>query len=262
MDSILSIKNLCMNFGGINALDNVNIDIKSGEITALIGPNGAGKTTLFNCITGIYKPSNGNIILSLPGKKSKYINGLKPNQITKHGMARTFQNIRLFSNMTALENIMIGTHCRTSTGVFGAIIRGKKNREEEKYAISKSYKLLKYMGLEKYANELARNLPYGEQRLLEISRAMATDPYILLLDEPAAGMNPTETHNLITLVKKIRDEENISIILIEHDMKMVMNISTKIFVMEYGRKIAEGSPEDIKDNPQVIKAYLGEDFDA
>lgn len=252
-----------MNFGGLRALDEVDLDVCQGEIVALIGPNGAGKTTFFNCITGIYDPSNGDVMISSPNNGSpQRINGLKPNLVTEKGLARTFQNIRLFHNMTVLENVMIGCHCRMKAGILGAVLRGISTRREEEAVIQKSYTILKKIGLEKYVNDFAKNLPYGAQRRLEIARAMATDPFLLLLDEPAAGMNPQETHELDELIIRIRDTEGISILLIEHDMKLVMSLSDRIFVMDYGKKIAQGTPEEIRNNPAVIKAYLGEEIDA
>jgi len=260
MAKILEIKKLTMNFGGLRALDCLDLDVNEGEIVALIGPNGAGKTTFFNCVTGIYTPSEGDILATQPGKKTIRLNGIKPNRITKHGLARTFQNIRLFQKMTVLENVMIGRHCRTHSGVAGAIFRWKSTRDEEEKIIEDSYKILEKMGLEKFVDEFAMNLPYGAQRRLEIARAMATEPFLLLLDEPAAGMNPQETRDLDELIVRIRDTENISILLIEHDMKLVMSLSDRIFVMDYGKKISQGTPLEIKSDPVVIKAYLGEDI--
>jgi len=262
MNTILEVKDLSMDFGGLRALDHLDLNVVEGEIAAIIGPNGAGKTTFFNCITGIYNPTEGEILISPPGKKCKKINGLKPNLITKKGMARTFQNIRLFSNMTVLENVMIGRHCRTSSGIVSAILRRKSTIKEEKDVVDFSYNILKKTGISHFVNEFAKNLPYGAQRRLEIARAMATEPFLLLLDEPAAGMNPRETGELDELITRLRDENNISILMIEHDMKLVMSLSDRIFVMDYGRKIAQGTPSDIINNPVVIKAYLGEDIDA
>ncbi|MBM9511662.1 ABC transporter ATP-binding protein [Desulfogranum marinum] len=259
MEPILDVKNLTMDFGGIRALDHLSLQIKPGEIVALIGPNGAGKTTFFNCITGIYKPTKGDLLLNPPGKKTKKLNGLKPNKVTEQGLARTFQNIRLFPNMTVLENVMIGRHCRTKSKIFGAIFRDPRTKKEEKEIVEQSLEILKKINLDKMADEYAKNLPYGAQRRLEIARALATEPIVLLLDEPAAGMNPQETQELDELITKIRDE-GLAILLIEHDMKLVMNISDHIFVVDYGKKIAEGSPEEIGKNPDVIKAYLGEDI--
>ncbi len=261
MQPVLEVKNLTMDFGGLRAIDGVNLDVRPKEIVALIGPNGAGKTTFFNCITGIYTPTGGDITICPPEKSSKRINGLRPDQVTVSGLARTFQNIRLFANMTVLENVMVGQHCRTKTGILGAIFRGKNVRSEERAVATSSYELLKKVGLEHQASNLAKNLPYAAQRRLEIARALATQPFLLLLDEPAAGMNPQETKELDDLITKIRDEENLSILLIEHDMPLVMSISNRIFVVDYGKKIAEGVPSEIQNNPNVIKAYLGEDID-
>jgi branched-chain amino acid transport system ATP-binding protein len=262
MEPILEVKELTMDFGGLRALDCLDLDVKQGEIAALIGPNGAGKTTFFNCITGIYTPTDGDVLISRPGTEGRErINGLKPNRVTERGMARTFQNIRLFPNMTVLENVMIGRHCRTKTGIAGAVFRGPAARREEQAVVETSYHTLERVGLARYVNEYAKNLPYGAQRRLEIARAMATDPFLILLDEPAAGMNPQETRDLNELILRIRDQEKISILLIEHDMKMVMALSDRIFVMDYGRKIAQGRPEEIKNDPVVIKAYLGEDVE-
>ena len=263
MEPILKVQNLSMDFGGLRAIDDLDLDVRYGEIVALIGPNGAGKTTFFNCITGIYPPTKGDILITPPGKnKTKRINGIKPNKVTKRGLARTFQNIRLFPNMTVLENVMIGHHCRMHAGILGAIFKGRSTIREEEWVIDNSYLILEKIGLSGFVNEFAKNLPYGLQRRLEIARAMATDPFLLLLDEPAAGMNPHETEALNELIKKIRDKEGISILLIEHDMKLVMSLSDRIFVVDYGRKIAQGKPEEIKNNQSVIKAYLGEDIDA
>jgi branched-chain amino acid transport system ATP-binding protein len=266
METILEVNNLTMDFGGLRALDNLNIDIRKGEIVALIGPNGAGKTTFFNCITGIYSPTSGDIMISSPkaadAQKRERINGLKPNQVTEKGMARTFQNIRLFPSMTVLENVMIGRHCRTHSGVAGAIFRNRAMVSEEQSVVDDSYRILEKIGLARYVNDQAKNLPYGAQRRLEIARALATEPFLILLDEPAAGMNPQETLELDALITRIRDEEGVSILLIEHDMKLVMSLSDRIFVMDYGKKIAQGTPEDIRNNPVVIKAYLGEEIDA
>ncbi len=261
MEPILEVMQLTMDFGGLRALDKLDLDVRRGEIVALIGPNGAGKTTFFNCITGIYNPSSGDIFIRPKEKKKRRINGLKPNKVTEKGMARTFQNIRLFPNMTVLENVMIGRHCRMKAGILGAVFRGRSTREEEAQVVRDSYAILEKIGLSQYVNEVAQNLPYGAQRRLEIARAMATEPFLLLLDEPAAGMNPQETRELDELIVRLRDSENISILLIEHDMKLVMSLSDRIFVMDYGKKIAQGTPEEIKNNPAVIKAYLGEDLE-
>ena len=262
MAPILETKNLTMDFGGLRAVDNINFHVNEGEIVALIGPNGAGKTTFFNCITGVYKPTGGDMFIAPDGTHSERINGLKPNIVTEKGLARTFQNIRLFQNMTVLENVMIGRHCRLSAGILGAILRTKATLAEEKKVVDDSYEILEEIGLTKFANEFAKNLPYGAQRRLEIARAMATDPFLLLLDEPAAGMNPQETKELDELILHIRKNKKISILLIEHDMSLVMSVSEKIFVVDYGKLIAEGTPDEIKRNPEVIKAYLGDETDA
>ncbi|MCP4721266.1 MAG: ABC transporter ATP-binding protein, partial [Desulfobacteraceae bacterium] len=259
MEPILNVKNLTMNFGGLKALDDVNIAVEKGEIAALIGPNGAGKTTFFNCITGIYEPSQGYVAITPPGEPTHKLKGLKPNQVTEKGLARTFQNIRLFHGMTVLENVMIGRHCRMKSGILGAMLRPASQKNEEKKAIADSYEILEKIGLEQYVNDNAINLPYGAQRRLEIARALATDPVILLLDEPAAGMNPQETKELDDLIIWLRDNEDLSILLIEHDMKLVMSLSDRIHVVDYGKKIAEGTPEEVKSNPEVIKAYLGDE---
>ena len=262
MEPVLDIKQLTMDFGGLRALDHIDLDVKASEIVALIGPNGAGKTTFFNCITGIYKPTEGDMIISPTGEEHQRINGLKPNQVTEKGMARTFQNIRLFQNMTVLENVMMGRHCRMRAGIPGAVFRNKATRREERQVVEDSYAILEKIGLKQFVNEFAKNLPYGAQRRLEIARAMATEPFLLLLDEPAAGMNNQVTKELDELILKIRSEETLSILLIEHDMKLVMSLSDRIFVVDYGKKIAQGTPMEIKSNPAVIKAYLGEDLDA
>jgi branched-chain amino acid transport system ATP-binding protein len=260
MKPILDVKDMSMVFGGLRAVDKVNLHIDKGEIVALIGPNGAGKTTFFNCITGVYTPSEGEILVQRSGTEGeqKKINGLKPNTINNMGLARTFQNIRLFSSMTVLENVMIGRHHALNSSILGSMFRVKSTKEEEEKLIHDSYELLKKIGLEKFVNDQAQNLPYGAQRRLEIARAMATDPFLLLLDEPAAGMNPQETIELVDTINFIRAEEGITVLLIEHDMHLVMTLSERIYVVDYGRKIAEGTPEEIKSNPAVIKAYLGE----
>jgi len=259
---ILNVTGLTMDFGGIRALESLDLDVNSGEIVALIGPNGAGKTTFFNCVTGIYKPTAGDVLLTLPNKSKQIsLKGLKPNQVTEKGLARTFQNIRLFPKMTVLENVMIGRHCRTKAFILGAILRTAATRKEEMDIIEISYSILEKVGLAQFANEFADNLPYGAQRRLEIARALATEPLLLLLDEPAAGMNPQETIELDHLIKQI-SEDGQAILLIEHDMQLVMSLSDRIFVMDYGKKIAQGTPAEIRVNPEVIKAYLGEEVDA
>lgn len=259
MSTVLNVRGLAKNFGGIRALNDVDLKIDASQIVALIGPNGAGKTTFFNCVTGIYTPTEGEISTITPDGRELRLNGLKPSQVTEVGLARTFQNIRLFGAMTVLENVMVARYCRTRSGILNALLRDKKSREEEQASIDRAYELLRYVNLHTLYREDARNLPYGAQRRLEIARALATDPYILLLDEPAAGMNPQETQELKDLVLNIRAEFGLSILLIEHDMNMVMSISDYIYVMEYGSGIASGVPQEIRQNPQVIKAYLGED---
>jgi len=261
MEPLLTVRALTMDFGGIRALDGLDLRVRQGEIVALIGPNGAGKTTFFNCLTGMYSPTGGDLMLTPPGKPPQRLNGLKPNRVTEQGLARTFQNIRLFPNMTVLENVMIGRHCRTRSTVFGAIFRPPATVREEKAIIGMSVALLERVGLAKQANEFAKNLPYGAQRRLEIARALATEPLLLLLDEPAAGMNHQETLELDALILSLKNDDGLSILLIEHDMKLVMRLSDHIFVMDYGCKIAEGTPDQVRNNPAVIKAYLGETLD-
>jgi len=259
---VLEVKDLTMDFGGLRAVDHVSLEVNDGEIVALIGPNGAGKTTFFNCVTGVYNPTEGQVQITPPGKASEEIQGTQPHKVTEKGLARTFQNIRLFQNMTVLENVMIGRHSRLKSGIAGAVFRGKKTRAEEQQVLFDSYEILKKIGLTRWVNEQAKNLPYGEQRRLEIARALATEPFLLLLDEPAAGMNPQETHSLVDLILRLREMEKISVLLIEHDMSLVMSLSEKIYVMDYGKQIAVGTPAEVKKDPIVIKAYLGEDIDA
>lgn len=259
-ESILNVSGLTMNFGGIRALDHLDLDVHAGEIVALIGPNGAGKTTFFNCLTGIYAPTGGDILLTSPSTgRQRRLNGLKPNQITEMGVARTFQNIRLFSRMTVLENVMIGRHCRTNSLILGAIFRPHRTRQEERDIVDRSYEVLMKVGLEELADEFAGNLSYGAQRRLEIARALASEPFLLLLDEPVAGMNPQETAELVGLIRRIRGEGH-AVLLIEHDMKLVMTLSDRVFVVDYGKKIAQGTPDEIRANPAVIQAYLGEEL--
>ncbi len=258
MPPVLEVSGLSQSFGGLRALNDVDLSVGQSQIVALIGPNGAGKTTFFNCITGIYTPQEGEIYLyESPGRKI-LLNGRKPHVITKLGMARTFQNIRLFGEMTVIENVMLGRHCRTHAGILGAIVRNSGTRREEQETVDLSYALLETVGLADLWNEKARNLAYGAQRRLEIARALATKPLLLLLDEPAAGMNPQETRELEQLILDIRAKRNISILLIEHDMSMVMSLSDHIYVMEYGSCIASGTPAEIRANPRVIRAYLGD----
>ena len=258
MTPVLEVKDLTQNFGGLRALNEVSLEVGKGEIVALIGPNGAGKTTFFNCITGIYKPAEGEVFLYKDDAKI-LLNGKKPSRIASLGMTRTFQNIRLFGGMTVLENVMVGRHCRTHAGILGAILRDPRTRAEEQENIDYSYSLLLEAGLAEFWNEKACNLSYGAQRRLEIARALAAEPVLLLLDEPAAGMNPQETRELENFVRHLRKERDLSILLIEHDMSMVMALSDRIYVMEYGACIAKGTPAEIRSNPRVIRAYLGEE---
>jgi len=250
---MLNVENLSIEFGGLKAVSGFNLTINEKEIVGLIGPNGAGKTTVFNMLTGVYNPTGGSI--SYLGES---INGLKPYNITKKKIARTFQNIRLFSSLTVLDNVKISFNYRVNYSLIDSICRTPKFKKEEKLIEEKSLELLKAFSLDTKKDELARNLPYGDQRKLEIVRALAAKPSLLLLDEPAAGMNPQETIELMDLINWIKNKFHISVLLIEHDMKLVMGICDKIAVLDYGRKIAEGTPVEIKNNPKVIAAYLGE----
>ena len=259
MTVALETRDLQKAFGGLKVTRDLSLKVERGARHALIGPNGAGKTTFFNCVTGIYTPTHGQVTIHPPTGKSRKLNGMKPNSITALGMARTFQNIRLFPAMTVLENVMIGRHCRTTTSILDAIIGGAQAKREERETIDRSYRLLEKVGLANVAGEYSRNLSYGAQRRLEIARAMATDPFLLLLDEPAAGMNPHETEELDELIARIRNEDKLAILLIEHDMSLVMSVCQRIQVLDYGRTIASGTPEEIANNPQVISAYLGSD---
>ncbi|MDR1545524.1 MAG: ABC transporter ATP-binding protein [Deltaproteobacteria bacterium] len=248
-----------MVFGGLVALDQVDFRVERQSITSLIGPNGAGKTTFFNCLTGIYPPTRGEVILTAADGSEIRLKGLPPDRITKLGLARTFQNIRLFNNLTVLENVLIGRHCRMKAGLLGALLRDRRTRAEEREAADFAYELLVAYGLDRSVNDLAKNLPYGDQRRLEIIRALATGPQVLLLDEPAAGLNISETRELRELIETVREREKVSILLIEHDMSLVMTVSHKVYVMDYGRLIAQGPPDEIRREPKVVKAYLGEE---
>ena len=254
--SLLNVRNVTMNFGGINAIKDVSFKVNSNELVGLIGPNGAGKTTLFNILTGVYVPTSGEILFS-----DKSIVGLKTYKVTQLGIARTFQNIRLFKELSVIDNVKIAMNKDIGYGTIAAMLRLPKFYRIEKEVESKALELLDLVGLENKSGELAKNLPYGEQRKLEIARALATNPKLLFLDEPAAGMNPQETNELTSLIQKIKSEYELTIVLIEHDMSLVMSICEKIYVLDYGLLIADGNPEEIKKNKRVIEAYLGEGED-
>jgi len=275
-NNVLRLTDITMQFGGVVAINNLSLDVNQGEIVALIGPNGAGKTTAFNCVTGVYEPTNGMvyfhgkpIVVNHPqGKMVKQYGGINadkyknqkpvvytPDKITRMGIARTFQNIRLFKSQTAFENVLIGTHLRRTSNFLTATFR--LNVKEEKAMRDKAWNLLEEVGLADVGNELATSLPYGKQRRLEIARALATDPTLLLLDEPAAGMNPQETDELGEFIVEIKNKFNLTVFMIEHHMNLVMDISDRIYVLDFGKQIAEGTPEEIQKNPVVIAAYLG-----
>ena len=249
---LLRAENVSQVFGGLKAVSDFNFFIDRGELVGLIGPNGAGKTTAFNLFTGVYHPTKGEIKFD-----GKSIVGLKPHEITRSGIARTFQNIRLFAELSVLDNVKIAYHSRVKYGLWEAVCRVGRYFSEEKYIEEESYRLLEIFKLKEHADEMAKNLPYGAQRRLEIARALATHPKLLLLDEPAAGMNPQETQELMTLIKWIKKEFGLTVLLIEHDMSLVMGICERIYVLEYGSIIASGTPAEIRANPEVIRAYLG-----
>ncbi len=250
-ETVLAATGVTMRFGGLVAVNDVSMEVRQGEIVGLIGPNGAGKTTFFNCLTGMYKPTSGTVTLGgrvLPPK---------PREVVKAGMARTFQNIRLFTNMTVLENVMVGRYCRTSSGPFTSIIRGWKHQREERQVRERSLELLEYVGIGGAGERLARHLPYGDQRRLEIARALATDPTVLLLDEPTAGMNPQETRETEELIFRIRDS-GLAVVVIEHDMRFIFNLCDRVLCLVRGEVLIEGTPAEVQGDPRVIEAYIGQ----
>ena len=253
---LLDVKNLTKHFGGLTAVSHVNITLDQNELVGLIGPNGAGKTTLFNLLTGVYVPSEGDVLFTVDGQE-KRLNGMKPYKIADLGLSRTFQNIRLFKDLSVMDNVLIAMNSKVKNGLFSSLLRLPNYYKNDELMRKKACELLAIFDLDKKMNTLAKNLPYGEQRRLEIVRALATKPKLLFLDEPAAGMNPQETAELTQLIRKIQREFGLTIILIEHDMSLVMEVCERIYVLEYGQVIAHGTPTEIKNNPRVIQAYLG-----
>lgn len=250
--AVLECKKVTKRFGGLQALSNIDLEVKEQSIHSVIGPNGAGKTTLFNCVTGFYIPEEGTILL-----RDRNITGLSPDRVTRLGVSRTYQNIRLFKNMTAVENILVGMHPHLKSGLIGAILRDRRTLKEEADAVAEARRLLRFCNLQGKGDLFAKNLPYGDQRRLEVARALASKPHLLLLDEPTAGMNPSETQAMTDFIHRLRDELGITILLIEHQMRVVMGISEIITVLDFGEKIAEGTASEIQSNTRVIEAYLG-----